>query len=164
MFLGTHSPRLDDKGRLFLPAKFRDRMADGLVVTRGQERCLYVFPMDEFLKVTQQMQAAPTTSKRVRDFTRVFLSGASDEVLFASDVTVVPVTQGVAGSVPDAGSSAASVGPDPPDPKDSAGRDVHVQVVLLKHPVVDTQRVSVRLQIGKCCHGGLFHHITELAG
>ena len=59
MFLGTHSPRLDDKGRLFLPAKFRDRMADGLVVTRGQERCLYVFPMDEFLKVTQQMQAAP---------------------------------------------------------------------------------------------------------
>jgi MraZ protein len=80
MFLGTHSPRLDDKGRLFLPAKFRDRMSDGLVVTRGQERCLYVFPMDEFLKVTQQMQAAPTTSKAVRDFTRVFLSGASDEV------------------------------------------------------------------------------------
>ena len=80
MFLGTHSPRLDDKGRLFLPAKFRERMADGLVVTRGQERCLYVFPMDEFLKVTQQMQAAPTTSKAVRDFTRVFLSGASDEV------------------------------------------------------------------------------------
>jgi MraZ protein len=80
VFLGTHTPRLDDKGRLFLPAKFRDRMADGLVVTRGQERCLYVFPMDEFLKVTQQMQAAPTTSRRVRDFTRVFLSGASDEV------------------------------------------------------------------------------------
>ena len=80
MFLGTYSPRLDDKGRLFLPAKFRERMSDGLVVTRGQERCLYVFPMDEFLKVTQQMQAAPTTSKAVRDFTRVFLSGASDEV------------------------------------------------------------------------------------
>jgi MraZ protein len=35
MFLGTHSPRLDDKGRLFLPAKFRDRMSEGLVVTRG---------------------------------------------------------------------------------------------------------------------------------
>ena len=80
MFLGTHNPKLDEKGRLFLPAKFRDRLADGLVVTRGQERCLYVFPMQEFVRVTEQMQAAPTTSKAVRDFTRVFLSGASDEV------------------------------------------------------------------------------------
>lgn len=79
MFLGTHTPRLDDKGRLFLPAKFRDRLADGLVITRGQERCLYVFPMDEFVRVTEQMQSAPTTSKAVRDYMRVFLSGASDE-------------------------------------------------------------------------------------
>ncbi|WP_068401763.1 division/cell wall cluster transcriptional repressor MraZ [Kribbia dieselivorans] len=79
MFLGTHTPRLDDKGRLFLPAKFRDRLAGGLVITRGQERCLYVFPMDEFVRVTEQMQSAPTTSKAVRDYMRVFLSGASDE-------------------------------------------------------------------------------------
>ena len=92
MFLGTHSPRLDDKGRLFLPAKFRERMSDGLVVTRGQERCLYVFPMDEFLKVTQQMQAAPTTSKAVRDFTRVFLSGASDEVPDKQGRVTIPAT------------------------------------------------------------------------
>ena len=80
MFLGTHHPRLDDKGRLFLPAKFRERMAEGLVVTRGQERCLYVFPMDEFVRVSQQLRSAPMTSKAVRDYLRVFLSGASDEV------------------------------------------------------------------------------------
>ena len=80
MFLGTHNPRLDDKGRLFLPAKFRERMAEGLVVTRGQERCLYVFPMDEFIRVSQQLRSAPMTSKAVRDYLRVFLSGASDEV------------------------------------------------------------------------------------
>ncbi|MFC7488352.1 division/cell wall cluster transcriptional repressor MraZ [Knoellia sp. CPCC 206453] len=80
MFLGTHTPRLDDKGRLFLPAKFRERLSTGLVVTRGQERCLYVFPMDEFVKVTQQMQEAPTTNRAVRDYIRVFLSGASDEI------------------------------------------------------------------------------------
>jgi MraZ protein len=80
MFLGTHTPRLDEKGRLFLPAKFRDRLAAGLVVTRGQERCLYVFPMDEFVSIAEQMRAAPTTSKAVRDYMRVFLSGASDEV------------------------------------------------------------------------------------
>jgi MraZ protein len=80
VFLGTHTPRLDDKGRLFLPAKFRDRLASGLVVTRGQERCLYVFPMDEFVRVAETMRNAPVTSKVVRDFLRVFLSGASDEV------------------------------------------------------------------------------------
>ena len=46
MFLGTHTPRLDDKGRMILPAKFREKFAAGLVMTRGQERCLYVFPMN----------------------------------------------------------------------------------------------------------------------
>ncbi len=80
MFLGTHTPRLDDKGRLFLPAKFRDKLAGGLVMTRGQERCLYVFPMDEFVKITQRFQEAPTSSKAARDYMRVFLSGASDEI------------------------------------------------------------------------------------
>ena len=80
MFLGTHTPRLDEKGRLFLPAKFRDRLADGLVITRGQERCLYVFPMDEFVRVAEQLRAAPVTSKAARDYLRVFLSGACDEM------------------------------------------------------------------------------------
>lgn len=80
MFLGTHTPRLDDKGRLILPAKFRERLASGLVVTRGQERCLYVFPMDEFVRVADDLRAAPVTSKAVRDYLRVFLSGAFDEI------------------------------------------------------------------------------------
>jgi MraZ protein len=80
VFLGTHTPRLDDKGRLFLPAKFRDRLAPGLVVTRGQERCLLIYPMDEFVNVATAMQSAPVTSKTARDHIRVFLSGASDEI------------------------------------------------------------------------------------
>jgi len=80
VFLGTHTPRLDDKGRLFLPAKFRDRLASGLVVTKGQERCLYVFPVDEFVRVAETVRSAPVTSKAVRDYLRVFLSGASDEI------------------------------------------------------------------------------------
>jgi MraZ protein len=98
MFLGTHTPRLDDKGRLFLPAKFRDRLSSGLVVTRGQERCLYVFPMDEFVKVADQMREAPTTSKAVRDYMRVFLSGASDEVPDKQGrVTIPPALREYAG-------------------------------------------------------------------
>ena len=49
-------------------------------MTRGQERCLFIFPMDEFVKVAEQMRQAPTTSRKARDYSRVFLSGASDEV------------------------------------------------------------------------------------
>ena len=48
MFLGTHAPRLDEKGRLVLPAKFREQLAAGLVLTRGQDRSLVVWPTAEF--------------------------------------------------------------------------------------------------------------------
>lgn len=80
MFLGTHHPRLDDKGRLFLPAKFREELAEGVVVTKGQERCLFVFPVAEFGRVTEALSAAPVTARAVRDYSRVFFASASDEV------------------------------------------------------------------------------------
>lgn len=79
MFLGTFTPKLDDKGRLILPAKFRDALADGLVVTRGQERCLYVFSEAEFAQMHDRIRQAPITSKQGRDYLRVFLSGAHAE-------------------------------------------------------------------------------------
>ena len=80
MFLGTHTPRLDEKGRLFLPAKYRDELASGLILTKGQERCVYVFPMPEFERITEAMRTAPVTAKGLRDYSRVFFASASDEV------------------------------------------------------------------------------------
>ena len=80
MFLGTHTPRLDDKGRLILPAKFRDELAGGVVITKGQERCLYVFPADEFRRLAEQLQAQPVTHKAARAYGRVFFASAHDEV------------------------------------------------------------------------------------
>jgi MraZ protein len=80
VFLGTYSPRLDDKGRLFLPAKFRDELAEGLVITKGQEGCLYVFAAAEFGRITEQLRAAPLTAKGARDYSRVFFASAHDEV------------------------------------------------------------------------------------
>ena len=56
MFLGTHAPRLDQKGRLILPAKFRDELAGGVVLTRGQEHCLYVFTAAEFERMYAQLR------------------------------------------------------------------------------------------------------------
>jgi MraZ protein len=80
MFLGTHAPRLDEKGRLFLPAKYRDELSGGVVITKGQERCLYVFPQDEFQRITEALRTAPVTAKAVRDYSRVFFASASDEI------------------------------------------------------------------------------------
>ena len=80
MFLGTHAPRLDEKGRLILPAKYRDELAGGVVITKGQERCLYVFPQEEFTRITEALRTAPVTAKSVRDYSRVFFASASDEV------------------------------------------------------------------------------------
>jgi MraZ protein len=80
LFLGTHTPRLDDKGRLALPAKFRSDLEGGLVITKGQERCLFVFPMAEFNRITELLRAAPVTQRSVRDYSRVFFASASHEV------------------------------------------------------------------------------------
>ena len=79
MFLGTHTPKLDEKGRFFLPAKFRDELAEGLVITRGQDRCLAIWPIAAFIEQTAALRGAPSSNKQVRDYQRMIASGASDE-------------------------------------------------------------------------------------
>jgi MraZ protein len=98
VFLGTHAPRLDDKGRLFLPAKFRDELSGGLVITKGQERCLYVWPMTEFQRLTESVRTASVTQKPSRDYLRVLFAGASDEDLDKQGrVTIPPALRAYAG-------------------------------------------------------------------
>ena len=80
MFLGTHTPKLDDKGRLTLPAKFRDELARGLVITKGQDRCLYVFPRRGVRPDgTARSREAPLTNEAVRDLPALPVRRASDE-------------------------------------------------------------------------------------
>ena len=96
-FMGTYTPKLDDKGRLFLPAKFRDELAEGLVVTRGQERCLYVWSMEEFTKLTERLRDTSVTNKSARDYVRMFFAGASDETPDKQGrITVPPMLRGYA--------------------------------------------------------------------
>ncbi|MDY5151428.1 division/cell wall cluster transcriptional repressor MraZ [Actinotignum urinale] len=80
MFLGTYEPKLDAKGRIILPAKFRDQLQGGLVMTRGQEHCIYVFPIADFMELQKTLAQAPLTSKEARSYIRVLLSGAVDDV------------------------------------------------------------------------------------
>lgn len=98
MFLGTHYPKLDEKGRFFLPAKFRDELSDGLVITRQQDRCLAIYPTEVFVKRTQAIIEAPTTVKQVRDFQRMLAANASDEVPDKQGrITVPPALRSYAG-------------------------------------------------------------------
>lgn len=79
MFLGTHSPKLDDKGRLTLPAKFREALAGGLMVTKGQDHCLYVFPRDEFEQMARKVAEAPFTNESVRAYQRYLFAGTDEQ-------------------------------------------------------------------------------------
>lgn len=90
MFLGTYAPKLDDKGRIILPAKFRGELESGIVITRGQERCLYVFSTKEFEELHDRIRQAPVTSKQARDYLRLFLSGANSEVPDSQHRVTIP--------------------------------------------------------------------------
>ena len=79
-FLGTYEPKLDAKSRLILPSKFRNQLENGLVITKGQDRCLYVFPINEFENIYKALKNTSLTSKQARDYSRIMLSGASDEI------------------------------------------------------------------------------------
>jgi MraZ protein len=92
VFLGTHQPRLDEKGRLFLPAKYREELAGGVVITKGQERCLFVWPRDEFTGLTEKLRNAPVTDKSSRDYLRVLFSGASDQLPDRQGRITIPST------------------------------------------------------------------------
>ncbi len=79
MFLGTHAPRLDDKGRLVLPAKFREALAPGLVLTKGQDRSIVVWPATEFTAYAARLGEASRSDEKVRAYLRVLFSSAFDE-------------------------------------------------------------------------------------
>ena len=90
VFLGTYAPKLDEKGRVILPAKFWEELSSGVVVTRGQERCLYVFSQREFEDLHDTIRKAPVTNKQGRDFLRLFLSGASQEQADGQNRVTIP--------------------------------------------------------------------------
>ena len=79
-FMGTYTPKLDEKGRLILPAKFRDRLSEGLVVTQGQEKCLDVFPSDVFMEEANRARSKGMTSRSGRDQIRMLFSSAEEVV------------------------------------------------------------------------------------
>lgn len=77
MFMGEYHHNIDEKGRLIMPVKFRNDLKDKFIITRGLEKCLYVYPLEDWDKLVSKLNTLPFTKKDARIFIRSFFSGAA---------------------------------------------------------------------------------------
>jgi MraZ protein len=78
MFLGEYAHTIDEKGRLTVPSKYRHYLDGGMVVTRGLDRCIAVYPMDTWKALVEKITALPSTPRPAREYSRLIFSAASD--------------------------------------------------------------------------------------
>ena len=90
MFLGEFVHTTDEGGRLTIPARFRADLEVGLVVTRGLDRCLAIYPMKEWERLAEQVSALPITDRRARAFRRLVFANASDVTLDKHGRVLIP--------------------------------------------------------------------------
>lgn len=83
MFIGEYRHNVDSKGRLAVPAKFRNMLKKGAVVTKGLDNCLFLYSQDEWKKIAQKFASLPISQSKARAFARHMLAGAM-EVKFDS--------------------------------------------------------------------------------
>lgn len=76
--MGEYHHNIDDKNRLIIPSKFREKLGDSFIVTRGIEGCLFVYDKESWERIVNRLESLPFTKKDARSFMRFFLSGATD--------------------------------------------------------------------------------------
>lgn len=78
MFMGEYHHNVDAKGRIIVPAKFRENLGETFILTRGLDRCLFGYPLTEWEIIEDKLKQLPLTKKDARAFTRFFFSGATE--------------------------------------------------------------------------------------
>ena len=78
MFIGEYQHSIDGKGRIAIPAKFRRDLEDGVVIARGVDSCLYVYPKNEWMAFAEKISKLPINQAKYRAFSRHTLGGAMD--------------------------------------------------------------------------------------
>lgn len=78
MFIGQYYNKMDLKGRLSMPVKFREALGNKFIITRGLDSCLFGYTLEEWQKIESQIKSLPVTKKNARSFQRFFFSGASE--------------------------------------------------------------------------------------
>ncbi len=91
MFLGRHGHNLDDKGRLALPARYREELSGGVVITRGFDNCLLVYPMEAWTPLAERVSALSIGDPDVRLLRRMLFANATDLQLDRQGRILVPV-------------------------------------------------------------------------
>ncbi|MDZ7800806.1 MAG: division/cell wall cluster transcriptional repressor MraZ [Trueperaceae bacterium] len=92
MPFGEYQYAVDDKGRVIVPPAFREFVEDGMVVTRGMEGCLYVFPLPAWRRIEARLTELPLTDPEARKFVRFFYSGAAKAKLDGAGRITLPAT------------------------------------------------------------------------
>ena len=77
MFMGEYGHTIDAKGRIIVPAKFRESLGDNFIITKGLDNCLFVYTNEEWQRFEEKLKTLPLTNKNARTFTRFFLAGAA---------------------------------------------------------------------------------------
>ena len=77
MLMGEYHHNIDEKSRLIIPAKFRDELGKEFIITKGLDKCLFVYSLGEWNKLVKQVDTLKFTKKNVRAFERAFIGGAS---------------------------------------------------------------------------------------
>ncbi|NLM45909.1 MAG: division/cell wall cluster transcriptional repressor MraZ [Firmicutes bacterium] len=90
MFMGEYQHMLDAKGRIIMPAKFREELGERFIMTRGLDNCLFVYPLSEWAQLEQKLKALPFTRSDARAFMRFFFSGATECELDKQGRVVIP--------------------------------------------------------------------------
>ena len=78
MLMGEYHHNIDEKNRLVIPMKFRNELGEKFIITRGLDKCLFVYSIEEWKKIASKLKTLPFTQRDARNFTRFFLSGATD--------------------------------------------------------------------------------------
>lgn len=92
MFKGEYDHTIDAKGRLIIPARFRELLGEECVVTRGLDGCIALYPKEAWEAIEQKLRALPTIDKKARKFERFFISGASDCEIDKQGRILIPQT------------------------------------------------------------------------
>lgn len=78
MFIGEYNHNVDTKGRVSLPIKFREELSDTFYITRGMEKCLFIYDREEWFKMDQKIRTFGMNSRQGRGFARQFYAGAME--------------------------------------------------------------------------------------
>ena len=92
MFLGEYNHSVDAKGRLIVPAKFREGLGEEFILSKGLDGCLYIYPFDEWKEFEKTLSELPTGKSDIRKLVRFFLSSATQVEVDKQGRILIPAT------------------------------------------------------------------------